>query len=1663
MKQSTESRLPRLTTGRITRLVCKRILLPGVLTFYLASIALWISPSIGSPQILAQESTTNIFLPAPRILKQHLSRAQRAIAEEQYSDAVSHLGTILTQEFESPEGEQVDPDALPNDENQDYFVETIDAPGSYVSLKGEAQRLLGSLPPAALQLYELQYGSDATRILNESLEQGSLDDLTTITRKYFHTQAGYEAAILLAYRDRDHGRPLAAALNFKRVYDAPAARRKYDPELSLVLATCWLHAQIPSKAAETLHTLKQELPGSKFEIGGKQYDIFTSTDDPLTWLNNLAGQGEIVSLNDNIQWVLFRGSPERNASSRGGRPLPSLRWTVPTGTDKSDENYLKSMIQGAVLQNKQAISTVQPLVVRDTVLTRTPRQLIAIDFRTGKRLWEFPWFETEDQQTLLQASTQNTEGASTVRQQELRQRLMQDHAYGQLSSDGERVFLLWDLPLVQQNTRRNVPVFNPATGKSTGADSNNQLAALDLETEGSLSWVVGGDTGEDEPALAGAFFLGPPLPLYDRLYTIAELNGEIRLCVLDAATGALQWQQQLAHVDNRVITLDSKRRLAGATPSFADGVLICPTSAGAIVAVDISSRTLLWGYTYRNLNLGSSNPFQANPFGTSSQRSQQWIDSTVTIVDGSVIATPVENNTLICLDLLTGKPRWKPLERTGDLFIGCVQNGKIIIVGNQQISAIELQTGENIWKQTGTISPGVINGRGFISDQTYFVPTSDHRLLEIQTENGELVTTTELGEKLGNLICHEDQIISQTPDALTVFYQLEPLQKKVAARLAEDNKDVWALSRQCELLVEQGQYDAALESLRSTARLAPNDLVIQQLTIRTMLILMRADFATYENLGDEIQNLDLTSVQFESFLQAKAEGQRKTGQVTASFETYLELIAHSSKLDSTNTDINPELRLTSEGVHVRIDRWVQGQLVSLLESANAQQRMDIELRIEEHLKRAVAQSDVLQLRDFSRFFGTHSLAEQARLELAIALIETQAGYASEMLEAEMLLVHLQNHAANPQVQQTSMVYLSRLLTMSGHYQQAANVYREIAARWPDNTVFENISGSQLLQQTFEQAEFEPYRSASPPWNQGFTSVSKTTDTEGRFPSYQRIYNIQLREVEGPWIRGTQVGYDQQKNALTLRDNNGNITQEISLHRGRQVFGTQYQVAYAKVMGHYLYAFVGREMLAIDLLSASSDPSEAILWRRSILGTNQTTSTPIPLRSRVSTTPWGTRRYNAIDSSGNRIGLSGSISLLGIVFQNQEDLYCVDPLTGETIWVRNGIPVGSEIFTENETIIVISSKTKESYQFSLIDGSLMEQRDDVSIMERWKVSGFHALVYRIEGTNITLGLQNVATDEMVWQYSYPTGIRGQLMRDQLAIMQPNGKFEIRNLLDGKIIVQQQLKPEPQISNLYVVPYQDRFLVIPNRSMSSRGISLPSVGMQTKLINGSIYCIDKETGDFLWQTPATVETWGLPLAQSPNSPVLAFIRQLNPTSTQNRTQGSIRSELFCIDKRDGRMLMPPREIPGYIRIFSVIAEPAENKVMVVADKNHIYEFKLTDEPTFPAAPVRMQANRGALGSESLNHFTRGFFDAFGAAGKVIEQKNARDAEKKEQAKPAIPKNRIPAKQIQPQQRLPVKPLPIRAIPAKPLPVKGVPNKPNAPKNVPAKLPQPQQDDS
>ena len=201
------------------------------------------------------EEAADIFLPAPRNLRQQLSRAAKALEEEQYSEAVDLLGQLLA----SRRASAADGDGSAGAE-QDYFLAESEAAGTQTSLKSEAQRMLGSMPDKGRELYELKFGADARQMLERALDE-----------RDFPAAGGSHAAVFphagrLRSHDADRAvlsRPGTTAGRRHAVRAAggqPAAAQQYEPELSVLLATCWLLADMPDRARETLVAAQDERP-----------------------------------------------------------------------------------------------------------------------------------------------------------------------------------------------------------------------------------------------------------------------------------------------------------------------------------------------------------------------------------------------------------------------------------------------------------------------------------------------------------------------------------------------------------------------------------------------------------------------------------------------------------------------------------------------------------------------------------------------------------------------------------------------------------------------------------------------------------------------------------------------------------------------------------------------------------------------------------------------------------------------------------------------------------------------------------------------------------------------------------------------------------------------------------------------------------------------------------------------------------------------------------------------------------------------------------------------------------------------------------------------------------------------------------------------------------
>src|SRR5690606_35534432 len=72
-----------------------------------------------------------------------------------------------------------------------------------------------------------------------------------------------------------------------------------------------------------------------------------------------------------------------------------------------------------------------------------------------------------------------------------------------------------------------------------------------------------------------------------------------------------------------------------------------------------------------------------------------------------------------------------------------------------------------------------------------------------------------------------------------------------------------------------------------------------------------------------------------------------------------------------------------------------------------------------------------------------------------------------------------------------------------------------------------------------------------------------------------------------------------------------------------------------------------------------------------------------MRSRDERNAWGDMQP---DIHGRRVHSIGPVEEQGIVYLQGNSLYCVDPLRGEPLWVRQDLAAGSRIWGDDEVVL-----------------------------------------------------------------------------------------------------------------------------------------------------------------------------------------------------------------------------------------------------------------------------------------------------------------------------------------------------------------------------------------
>ncbi|MEM0927028.1 MAG: PQQ-binding-like beta-propeller repeat protein, partial [Planctomycetota bacterium] len=586
------------------------------------------------------------FIEPPRSLRQLLKDAEEAIEQERYSDAVVGLGDLLERTTDPTDEREV--------ARQDYFLEEAD--GKKQSFLRRCRELLGSLPESALQTYELRYGALAEQLSQEAAVDRDWNKLREVRRRYFHTAAGYRATILLAQKELADGHPLAASLILDDLVEVSRARAELGESMSAIhRVACRLSGRsLPRSGA----SLTSEVT---IQVDPNDPPAVETVKDWRAWISKRYAINQANSVSRSKDYRLLGGNVARNDTNEGQMPITSPRWMLENTAMPLEEEKLRQAQDELAASGRLMPPSWSPLRIGDQLLMRTTNRLQGVNYLTGKRVWQYPFAEVEpSDEEVVPAFGQLPEDPSD----RLTRKVWNDLPYGQISSDGERAYLLKDLSRSQFLQVSGWAGIRNARPSETG---KNTLVALELATEGKMLWRIGQDS-TIESELNDAFFLGPPISVEDKLYAMVELTGDILLVCLEPSTGRMEWKQQLLAIESLGIGNDPIRRVCGASPSYHEGVLLCPTGAGATVAVDLADRMLRWGDLYQR-KISNSRMFGSSSNNNRDELFSRWHSANAVAVGTRVLVTPVVTDNLYCFDVVTVKRLYSNARSAGPVLV----------------------------------------------------------------------------------------------------------------------------------------------------------------------------------------------------------------------------------------------------------------------------------------------------------------------------------------------------------------------------------------------------------------------------------------------------------------------------------------------------------------------------------------------------------------------------------------------------------------------------------------------------------------------------------------------------------------------------------------------------------------------------------------------------------------------------------------------------------------------------------------------------------------------------------------------------------------------------------------------------------------------------------
>ena len=1451
-----------------------------------------------------------VLMSAPREVLVLLDEAEQAIKKEQWSEATFALGILLgLEEVRQSDLTGVDffleGDELPELAQRPADTKAVNQ--SKGSVFQKVYELIESLPTEATKIVDLRYGAPASQIIEKAIAESDWEKIAEVAAKYGFTTVGQDASVILGEYWLRKGDGRRAAGLFSRVYRQKSASERLGPELGILTASAYQSAGMHAEALSIIESTRTQF--NKVELNWKgtkiSWDGRSILSKDVLDKMELTGQQEVRRVVK--QPYYFNGNENRNADTKAGIPLPFLFWHAELHESKQHKENLDLTLREKLADGKSSfIPSRYPISVGQWIIASTyDQRIVAIDTLTGRLGWECPYSGMPMGFAMDRYLNRDSHSFRLPAPDYLTKRVWGESLLGAISSDGERIYNISELPAISVSESFALGP-NARVAKPQGIRNYNVMQCWSVPEEGKAKWEVGGQKSPTEPRLAGTLFLGSPLPYENELLVMGELNSDLYLFALAPETGKLLWRQPIT-TNYSTISSDLMRRSTGAMPAVDGSIIVCPTLSGYLVAYDKANRSMRWAFKYPiRPDLANSN--QAGAFGQIdladfSPLTPRSADTSVVISDGVVIFAPSDGNDAYGIKIEDGSLLWKLSDSKIDQirYVAGAWNDTAVIVCQSCLVAVDLKSGVSKWPKIEFPDAQQVIGRGVRKEGTYLVPTSGQTILQIDLAKGEIADSVRVEQPLGNLISVGDRLICATPFELDCYSVREAFQTQLKEELQRNSVSTSGLAQQSELALANGDFDAALNFLDQAQKMEPNNSEVVLLINKAGMAALTADFDKYVDRVDLFKNLAMDQDKV-PYLRLMVKGLQKQGRFKDSLATLMKLSKLRTSQRQEQMSGSASITLTPQW-SVQEDRWISTQIRMAIEKLTPVEMQEMETLVAselESMSKLPAHVRRVKLGHFESIRAT----EPMRLESAKALVSQR-----DFLQAERLLMSdslLDSvDPKSPEAVRRREVLASIYIRLK-RFDQAAHALNGDTQRLKELIQeFAGVSNDGLKLPTVSTPLLSKLSKPISEWPTGKIQVS--TSPIDALPLNRAG---QLDSATAcRWktrIGHALTGWEISSGSVTFAFSNPSTGESFQVYAdaGNQ---DKSSVPTAYSVDSIVLLEINRQIIAVDTLTTNARDQDGVLWRKQFDVENLE---KVGDRGRALQDPknWGL----PMTKGPFRVA---SVSRSGIVVLLEDELSCLDLITGAKIWNRTGFK-GCSFAAEQGKLLVHHPKNRMIVTLDLQDGSTLREiplegdgwSTIASIGRYWLMTIDAQKQYAIK-------LIDSVDGRTVFKKEISIGARIALDGETgVLILAMSGELTYWNLPDEKEFVR-QVENDLKFSQISVQRFEDTMLTM----LYSPAMELDRFKVEPVVsdpgfvpVAGRLMALSAKDASSVWEQSSVVRQFHFPISQNRNSPVAVFVRLLKLQKVGNMAVDFM--SIALVDIRNGKVLYSRDDLPA-----------------------------------------------------------------------------------------------------------------------------------------------------